>query len=540
MAETTRCQNLVTSVISSAGDILLDTPNGHAITRTVPTHGTHASAKMYVDAAIANLVLVGTVPTSHVLTGVYFVNGAVVLPAPVLGALPVTAGMLVLLSGDIPAGMYTASSPTTFVLTRLLALNDAVFVVATNTIWFLQVGGLVAYTKPAGGNITVYPTTSNLAAVIAGPGTFILSAGVYVLAGPVRVNTDTTLIGYGAKLVCADSMALVLENTTAVTVLGVAITGAGIRVSGSQSVVLRDCSIASADIGVWVSGSTNCTLDNVSVLGAGQVGVLVDAATHVLVRGSVITGSMSAAGIRCEHASANVAISQCVVADTDTGIHLAKCNAVTIGDSHIHRNTTGVIVSALPDGATGCVVGGLIMQNTTGVYVLGADRSNVLVGHSRQNTAVNICGSIDCGGVAGNIQILPTQVVPAGWLLCDGTAYSKSVYADLYQCIGDQFGASATTFNVPDLRGMFVRGHVPAAAREFATVQLDAFKAHTHNVAGAGLAASAAGVSAVPSINTYTAESTEPGILLPVVDMCVAGDTETRPINMNLNYIIKY
>ena len=50
--------------------------------------------------------------------------------------------------------------------------------------------------------------------------------------------------------------------------------------------------------------------------------------------------------------------------------------------------------------------------------------------------------------------------VPAGWLLCDGSAVSRSNYANLYDAIGVNWGTGdgATTFNLPDLRGMFLRG----------------------------------------------------------------------------------
>lgn len=43
---------------------------------------------------------------------------------------------------------------------------------------------------------------------------------------------------------------------------------------------------------------------------------------------------------------------------------------------------------------------------------------------------------------------------PDNWLLCDGSAVSRTDYADLFTVIGDDFGAGdgSTTFNVPDLR----------------------------------------------------------------------------------------
>jgi microcystin-dependent protein len=45
--------------------------------------------------------------------------------------------------------------------------------------------------------------------------------------------------------------------------------------------------------------------------------------------------------------------------------------------------------------------------------------------------------------------------VPSGWLLCDGSAVSRTTYAALFAAIGTTYGAGngSTTFNVPDLRG---------------------------------------------------------------------------------------
>lgn len=44
---------------------------------------------------------------------------------------------------------------------------------------------------------------------------------------------------------------------------------------------------------------------------------------------------------------------------------------------------------------------------------------------------------------------------PDGWLLCDGSAVSRTTYANLYAAIGTAFGAGngSTTFTLPDLRG---------------------------------------------------------------------------------------
>ena len=44
---------------------------------------------------------------------------------------------------------------------------------------------------------------------------------------------------------------------------------------------------------------------------------------------------------------------------------------------------------------------------------------------------------------------------PNGWLICDGTAVSRSTYASLFSAIGTTYGVgdNTTTFNLPDLRG---------------------------------------------------------------------------------------
>ena len=54
----------------------------------------------------------------------------------------------------------------------------------------------------------------------------------------------------------------------------------------------------------------------------------------------------------------------------------------------------------------------------------------------------------------------PESKIPAGWLLCDGRAVSRSEYQNLYNAIGIAWGKGdgSTTFNLPDLRGMFLRG----------------------------------------------------------------------------------
>ena len=48
--------------------------------------------------------------------------------------------------------------------------------------------------------------------------------------------------------------------------------------------------------------------------------------------------------------------------------------------------------------------------------------------------------------------------VPEGWKLCDGSSVLQTDYPQLYAAIGSAWGTSGSSFNLPDLRGRFLRG----------------------------------------------------------------------------------
>lgn len=52
------------------------------------------------------------------------------------------------------------------------------------------------------------------------------------------------------------------------------------------------------------------------------------------------------------------------------------------------------------------------------------------------------------------------ETAPPGTLACDGSEISREAYKELFQVLGTKAGAGdgSTTFNLPDLRGQFVRG----------------------------------------------------------------------------------
>ncbi len=65
--------------------------------------------------------------------------------------------------------------------------------------------------------------------------------------------------------------------------------------------------------------------------------------------------------------------------------------------------------------------------------------------------AQTLPGGLPCGSVitwAG-------ATAPSNWLLCDGSAVSRTTYSSLFAVVGTSYGAGdgSTTFNLPDLRG---------------------------------------------------------------------------------------
>ena len=63
--------------------------------------------------------------------------------------------------------------------------------------------------------------------------------------------------------------------------------------------------------------------------------------------------------------------------------------------------------------------------------------------------------TINTNTPVGCINLYAGSTAPTGWLICDGSAVSRTTYADLFNAIGTSYGAGdgSTTFNVPNLKG---------------------------------------------------------------------------------------
>lgn len=180
-----------------------------------------------------------------------------------------------------------------------------------------------------------------------------------------------------------------------------------------------------------------------------------------------------------------------------------------------------------------------------------------------------VVGGVVPYGATVNEDALRTQ----GWLFCNGNTVSRTEYAGLFAVIGTAHGAGdgSSTFNLPDYRGIFLRGvdngqkRDPDAASRTASnpggatgdnvgsmqrsatarpVTADFTTStngdHTHTVAHIPHSDSSYAVAGSYQAiwNGGSAYTANAGIHDHTIDS--GGDAESRPVNTYVNYIIKF
>lgn len=101
-------------------------------------------------------------------------------------------------------------------------------------------------------------------------------------------------------------------------------------------------------------------------------------------------------------------------------------------------------------------------------------------------------GTLYADNPLGTILPFGGATIPSGWLLCDGTAISRTTYSELFAVIGTAFGSGdgSTTFNLPDMResvpkgagltGHTVGAHLDADGLAVGEFLDDRVQSHTH------------------------------------------------------------
>jgi microcystin-dependent protein len=187
--------------------------------------------------------------------------------------------------------------------------------------------------------------------------------------------------------------------------------------------------------------------------------------------------------------------------------------------------------------------------------IFSAQSGFVGIGVSNPTSALEVNGRIkdQTGYVMPVGAVLPYfgATAPEGWLLCDGDAISRIMYSDLFEAIGTSCGQGdgEETFNLPDLRGRFLRGVDGGAGNDpdrltrtdlnnlggntgdnVGSYQSDALRSHNHTVNALGTGQVASGSNGW----AFFGSGSTGGVINN------SGGNETRPVNVYCNYIIKY
>ena len=125
-----------------------------------------------------------------------------------------------------------------------------------------------------------------------------------------------------------------------------------------------------------------------------------------------------------------------VYTDNWTSSATYNVDEIAIYDNRIFKNLTGTNTATTPD------------EDTT---------------NWEETTLASMSGG---GGVTGDTlpigAIVPygSTTAPTNWLVCDGSAISRTTYAELFAVIGTSFGVGdgSTTFNLPNLKGKVAVG----------------------------------------------------------------------------------
>lgn len=82
---------------------------------------------------------------------------------------------------------------------------------------------------------------------------------------------------------------------------------------------------------------------------------------------------------------------------------------------------------------------------------------NVFIDYGEERIEIISSGGSITGDTLpiGSITAYGKETAPANWLICDGSAVSRTSYADLFAVIGTKYGEGdgSTTFNLPNLKG---------------------------------------------------------------------------------------
>ncbi|MFN8369566.1 MAG: tail fiber protein [Bacteriovoracaceae bacterium] len=445
------------------------------------------------------------------------------------------------------------------------------------------ISGSTVNASMTSGNIFV-GNVGNVATSVtmSGDATIDNTGALTIAANSIALGTDTTG-NYVTNITASNGLqatAAAGEGTTPNVVLGGSLTGSSSILLNGQSFSLVG---ASYTLGLDSLGTT--TIDNVDINGGTLDNVTIgataraDAAfTTISATSAAIAGTVSAGTVLTSNILGGTTTTSSLTLKTTSGV------GTTTADMHFQVGNNGATeaMTILNNGNVGIGnvtpsttldVNGAIRPGNSGITIGAACAAEGAIAYDVSAHKPVYCNSSSVwaviGSSAGEIKVFGGTTVPSGYLLCDGTSYLRTTYADLYSAIGCAFGcADGTHFNVPDLRGRFLRGTDDmgsgAAARDpdraartamnvggntgnnVGSYQDDAFQGHWHDVrmespdysiGTSGLGGAGGGGNLEYS---YAQNVTAKTIKSDGTNGTPRSTSESRPKNVYVNFIVRF
>jgi len=183
--------------------------------------------------------------------------------------------------------------------------------------------------------------------------------------------------------------------------------------------------------------------------------------------------------------------------DTDTGMFRSGANSLgfsTAGTQRFSVSDSGLdITDGLPlrfqDSSGAPFVSLKSPSSLAGNVSLTLPATDGNAGEFLQTDGSGVLSfSVVTGVPSGAVFCMAINTIPSGYLECNGQTVNRTTYAALFAVIGVTYGAGngSTTFEVPDLRGEFIRGFDNGkgtdSGRSIGTAQASAFGQHQHSV----------------------------------------------------------
>jgi len=128
------------------------------------------------------------------------------------------------------------------------------------------------------------------------------------------------------------------------------------------------------------------------------------------------------------------------------------------------------------------------LKSRIDAFLAGTGLTKAMVGLSNVDNTADLAKPISTAtqnvldSFVGQVAFFAMETAPIGWLKANGATISRTTYSNLFNVIGTTFGVGdgSTTFEIPDLRGEFIRGYDDSrgidASRVLGSLQGDAIR----------------------------------------------------------------